>query len=707
MWNTGLEKNYWLYGAGFGRQTDGLYNPIIPEYDNAQLVDMYRWGIQRPVKDLYVQYPSGEQTQNYYEVEWFDHSPTYANQFNQHAISYTKKAGSTTQINRLGVQGQSIGALFPDHNRYTRFDFKLSSDEPYHVGSAALVAQSSQFRMMLTPDRTIEVYYGYPNFITKISYPTQITLDKWYSIEILTDNTSKLWIDGQLVGQVSLPTLDTSIAGKSTEVQLGTLLKPWAQDPILNAETQRQDSYKFKIDELQLRTTYAGLNPANPVNQQSTSLFNSDVIYSWSFDNSIMTLDDYGQMAEKMNSELLMQLPTPCETAYGCSADTWTGFFKNLHSVQGLTAMVEYMVGTADANYQQGVDQLKQANWPLDVTRYNYANLRASRGRVVPYDLHYVELGNEPYYQEYGNNENGFAQRFIDLCDAIHTVKSDLKCMLPAQSSSNFNFEKVLQYITSHGKGNLIAGLSIHNYYDYYNADRAGQYPLSTMAGPYWQGQTRYVSNKALAERYLSGQQLIYFTDEYNSILNDFKNKQTDKFLDAAYAWSELSYMLEYGIHGGSLFFWNSATPGDGFVNGLVGDYNWIPKQTLNGDTFQAFARYFGWGGKMLSVSYDQLVSHDAVTTKNAPRVTAISSLSADGKTLYVAVLNRDSADHAYNLQFNGFAPQPNGEIYQLDASSLTQTNADVQYKITSLSAGQQFSYTFPGYSITFMKLVK
>ncbi|MFA6427735.1 MAG: hypothetical protein WCW16_04845 [Candidatus Magasanikbacteria bacterium] len=703
MWDTGVHKNYWMYGQGFGRMTDGLYNPMIPQTDNGQTVSTYSWQLQKPMKDMQVQYPSGETTQNYYEVEWFDRSATLSEKFNRHAVSYTKKSGSTTQIHIISNREQTGVTTFPEHGRYTRFDFKLSSDVQYAVNSAALIGKSNQFQMVLRPDRKFEIRFGNQTVVSS----EVVEFDRWYGIEILTDNTSKVWVDGQMIGQITLSSLDITPSGRSTDVRFGTLLKDWAQDPTLNAETQRQDSYKFKIDELMLGTSYFGTNPDMPLDQTFANKYKNGVIVWHSFDNNIMTLDDYGQMAEKMNAELLLQLPSPKETTYGSQSNTWTGFFKDLYSVEGLTAMIKYMVGTPDADYVQKVEELKQAGWPVNVAQYNYANLRASRGRVAPYDIHYVELGNEPYYQEYTGNEVGFANRFVDLCDSIHQVKSDLKCILPAQSSSQFNFEKVLQQLTARGKGNVVAGLAIHHYYDYYNQDRANQYPLSTMAGPYWEAQTRYTSNKQLAERYLPGQELTYFVDEFNSILNDFKNKQTDKFLDAAYAWSELSYMLEQGIHGGSLFFWNSATMGEGFVNGLVGDYNWIPRQNLNGDTFQAFARYFAWDGKMLPVSYNPFLSRDAATTKQAPGVTSISSLSADGNTLYVAVLNRNTENHDYTLRLNGFVPQPNGEVYQLDASSLIQTNRDVQYKVKSIDASQQFSYTFPGYSITFMKFAR
>ncbi|OGH90447.1 MAG: hypothetical protein A2479_03670 [Candidatus Magasanikbacteria bacterium RIFOXYC2_FULL_39_8] len=109
----------------------------------------------------------------------------------------------------------------------------------------------------------------------------------------------------------------------------------------------------------------------------------------------------------------------------------------------------------------------------------------------------------------------------------------------------------------------------------------------------------------------------------------------------------------------------------------------------------------------MLPVSYEKFMGHDAVTTKQAPRVTAVSSLSADGNTLYVAVLNRDTENHDYTLQLNGFAPQAQGEVYQLDASSLTETHNDIDYQVKAIPASQQFSYTFPGYSITYMKFTK
>ncbi len=716
MHDKGMPKNYWLYKQELGvankttgfKNDDGFYNPIIPRNES-----IFSWGIQNPVKDIQVQYPGDKPNGNYYELEWYDRAPIYQDKANRHAISYTKVPGATTQ--KHIIMNRDSGATpLPTHNVYTRFNFKLSSEKPFSVQNRALIGETSQFRLLLRPDRKLEVRVGYPSFNKVMVYDTAIDFDRWYNIEILADNTSKLWVDGVEVAQVALAALNTTPAGRSSDMKFGTLTEAW-EGGELNSTSQINDSYKFKLDELEIRKAYAGTNPRHPLDQTFASKYIPEVVVAHSFDDNIMTLDDYAQMAEQMNVELLPQVPNPCETRYGCANDSWVGQFKDFYSVPGLTAMIQYMTMPADSDYQTKANEIKIAGWPLTNLKkqdgsgsFNYGNLRASRGRVQSYDVRYVELGNEPYYQEYLRNERGFADRFIDLCESIKTVKSDIRCILPAQSSSNFDYAKVVARIKERGKGHLVAGLAIHNYYDYYNQDRFGAYPLSTMAGPYWQGQTRYTSLKEVTRQYLpervGDNNFVYFVNEYNSILNDFKNKQTDKYLDAAYAWSEIAYMLENGITGGSLFFWNSAAQGEGFVNGLIGDYNRVPKVNLNGKTFQAFANNFAWDGKMLPVGYDNKMSKDAITTKLAPKVTAIASLSADGRTLYVAVENRDSANQNYRLKFNGFVPKANASASVLDANALTDTHNNISYVQKSVTASSDFDYAFPGYSISFLK---
>ena len=716
MHDKGLPKNYWLFEQQLGvankttgfKNDDGLYNPIIPRGES-----MFTWGIQNPVKDIQVQYPGDRPNGNYYEVEWYDRAPIYQDEANRHAISYTKVPGATTQKHII-MNRDSASTPLPIHNVFTRFNLKLSSEKPFSVQNRALIGETSQFRLLFRPDRKLEVRVGYPSYNKVMVYDTMLDFDRWYNIEILADNTSKLWVDGVEVAQVALTTLDTSGSGRSSDMKFGTLTEAW-EGGELNSASQINDSYKFKLDELEIRKAYAGTSPRHPLDQTFASKYISEVVVAHSFDDNIMTLDDYAQMGEQMNAELLPQVPNPCETQYGCASDSWVGPFKDFYSVAGLTAMIQYMVMPADSDYQAKTDVIKTASWPLTNLKkqngtgtYNYGNLRASRGRVEPYTVRYVELGNEPYYQEYLHNEVGFADRFIDLCESIKTVKSDIQCILPSQSSSNFDYSKVVQRIRDRNKGHLVAGLAIHNYYDYYNQDRLNQYPLSTMAGPYWQGQTRYTSLKEVTRQYLpervGDSNFVYFVNEYNSILNDFKNRQTDKYLDAAYAWSEVAYMLENGITGGSLFFWNSAAQGEGFVNGLIGDYGRVPKINLNGKTFQAFANNFAWDGKMLPVSYDVKTSKDAITTKTAPKVTAISSLSADGRTLYVAVENRDSVNQTYRLKFNGFVPKTSGSVNVLDANALSDTHNNINYMQRSVSASSEFDYSFPGYSISFLK---
>ncbi|MEW6407317.1 MAG: hypothetical protein AB1465_01370 [Patescibacteria group bacterium] len=708
MMDKGQPKNYWFYKPSLYRRENGLFNPMIPE-----TVEEFNWAAQYPLSYMDLTYENksdGSPSENYYKIEWLDHSPTYANFLNRHSISYTKIPGSTIQKHRIFSEEKDKDRLLPKKPIYIRFDFKLSSRPKFYIKNKAFIANSAKFRMYLNSDRTFEILLSYPDFNKKIKYNKPLKFDKWYSIEILSDNISKLWLDGKKIGEVKLDSQDTSEDGRSTEIQFGTLVEESIKAQ-KSREPQIKDSYQFKIDEIEFRTKQ---DRKFPLDKKLNKKYIKGVILSHSFDNNIMTIDDYGDMAEKLNLEFVPQLPNPCEKKYGCENDSWSGFFKKFYSVKGIAAMFQYLVGEADQYYAKKTKEIKKKNWPLKNLKkfngngeYNYANLRASRGRIKPYRINYVELGNEPYYAEYENNEIGFARRFIDLCESLHKIKPDLKCVLPGQSSSTFSFEKVLKYFAFSKKLNLIGGVAIHDYFIYYGKDRIKDYPLRTMNGAYAEFP-RYKNVEKLLKKYLNKKQyknLPIWINEYNSILYNFKENQTDKFIDAAYLWSEVAYMLEHGITGGALFFWNSATIGEGFTNGLIGDYNRKPEINLNGRTFLAFSKYFGWGGKILKIKYNPQKIYDPVSDLNLSKITAISSLSKNGKNLYLGVINRSSNVYESSINLKNFLPKKKAKIYSLKADSLLDSHRNIHYKTKTKDVSKKFNYKFPSLSINFIKL--
>jgi alpha-L-arabinofuranosidase len=105
---------------------------------------------------------------------------------------------------------------------------------------------------------------------------------------------------------------------------------------------------------------------------------------------------------------------------------------------------------------------------------------------------------------------------------------------------------------------------------------------------------------------------------------------------------------------------------------------------------------------------------------KDIPLVTAHSSLSADGKTLYMIVVNRDLYnDINTGIELKNFSPQATAEVHTLNtsvkaASSKTEdmfavwdsnnedSNDVVKIRDTNISdAGAAFHYTFPAHSAT------
>ncbi|MBI2445431.1 glycoside hydrolase family 6 protein [Candidatus Micrarchaeota archaeon] len=698
--DAGTPRNIWMFDPSEYRRSNGLSNPMIDES-----FPEFNWRLQYPLPDMDLRYESkadGSASDNYYRVEWFDASLSFAQGLNRHSISYTKVSGSTTQVHRVFPEvGRELS--LPQAALYTRFDIQLSSSVPFSVASKAFIMKTGRFHVYLLPDRRLEFRFGTPGFAQSVT-TAPLAFDRWYGVDVLNDLTSKVWLDDNFVGQAVLATFPSDTALRTKDAYFGTLNEESVGASVTSA-SQRSDSYRFKIDEYVVRPTYSGALPQDAADAQ----------VRYRFDANVLTLDDYGTLAERLNFEFVPQLPNPCEIKYGCSTDALPPSFRKYGSVEGLTAMIQYLVLPADADYAAKAQQITAQGWPVTDLRaadgsgsVNYANLRAARGRVAPYSLRYVELGNEPYYAQYVGNEEGFARRFVDLCESIRRIQTGLKCILPTQNSGSFSMDRVLQYIAEQGKQSLVAGMAVHDYFLYPGKDGVRDYPLRSMAAAYADSY-RFRQAQQLASKYLSravgDPDFPIWINEYNRILVNFKYTATDRFIDSAYLASELAFMLENGVHGGSLFFWNAASPKEKFATGLVGDYAGVPKVNLNGRTFLAFSRYFGWGGRMVPVAYDSLTVHDAVTNTDVPRFTAVSSVSADGQSLYLAVINRDSAAHVQTIQLKNFIPLPVASVYALKANALQDSIDQTDYLESTLAVSANFSYVFPAYSITFFRL--
>jgi hypothetical protein len=433
--------------------------------------------------------------------------------------------------------------------------------------------------------------------------------------------------------------------------------------------------------------------------------------------------------------ELVIQLPHPAETKYGSAVDQWANdpFFKQLFSVEGHVALMEYMVGTADADYAQKVQAIISSNdWSL--TKHNWANLRAFHGRVQPFDLKFVEIGNEPYYYNktvngvsatFQGNEAGFATWFIAACEAVKSVQNSLQCGIPANSSGGFSFEKVMQAIGAKGKGHLVDAYAMHHYVSH-PGDRLTAYPFKTMAGSYaykvhfagganYNAMQNFIDTKSFEQKYFAGQtspnKRTYWFTEFNSVLANYKYTPTDQALDAIYYATQLQYMLENGFNAGAYFFWNGSTWGENWRVGVTGEYSGTPQVNLNGQIAKTIADTVPWGGKVLHVNYDSKDANTEINEGNgiwkAPKVTSVATKSADGKKITVVVVNRDTVNHAYNLQLQNFAPNSTATVSVLDTSNLKETHQTIAVNKKSISASGNMSYTFPGMSVTVMEFVQ
>jgi len=124
---------------------------------------------------------------------------------------------------------------------------------------------------------------------------------------------------------------------------------------------------------------------------------------------------------------------------------------------------------------------------------------------------------------------------------------------------------------------------------------------------------------------------------------------------------------------------------------------------------FKMFSDYFG--EKLVHrdvVSDFYVVGNDAV-----PFITAYTSKSQSGDTLYLIVINKhDTLNYETNIDITGFQPDPTAYVHTLNGDSVYATNEEdakaVTIKDTVITGiSDSFNYTFPAHSVTAMEFVR
>ncbi|MFA5146889.1 MAG: Ig-like domain-containing protein [Candidatus Omnitrophota bacterium] len=344
---------------------------------------------------------------------------------------------------------------------YVRLDVKIDSARTFRSINSGwvLLNNDNNFEVRFTNDRRLDIRCRDTlNKIKQLALSPVLELDRYYSIEVYYGNNEcAYWLDGSEIDRASLTT-----RANIQEVDFGSV-----RSDIAGAEGQ------IHVDALRVDDSYIGNNVKRPWQYPYKAVY--------TFDNNLRTIDDLAKMSERLGVTLLWGIPAPNKTRPGYVENTdATGW--DWQTMQYYVDMVEYLDGVADPDY---AEKVKTLDWTHSTPDDNWANLRAARGRVEPYNQIYFEFGNEPYYAggwrwtdaatgQYVTDLDGYGNEFVAFATKVHAINGNIKLGIHTMSGGSNNdwFDKLLPIAHDH-----IGFISIFHYYLFYHDSVQGLVP--------------------------------------------------------------------------------------------------------------------------------------------------------------------------------------------------------------------------------------
>ncbi len=341
----------------------------------------------------------------------------------------------------------------------------------------------------------------------------------------------------------------------------------------------------------------------------------------WSTDG--MGLDEYLQMAEEVGASPI--LAVYAGYTLGGTSDTGTTLTNDV------------------------TDAVNEIHYVLDPTTTSWGAERAANGHPAPYNVQYVEIGNEDFFS------STYSTRYPLFYNAIHAAFPQLQIVATSSSTGGSPFNV----------------LDEHFYESPAWFEANSGYFNSTARGSYQIFIGEYAANEGSP------------TNDLNSALGD------------------ASWLL--GLERNSdLVTMSSYAPLWANVNGL----QWTPDLIgFNNTTSYGSPSY--WAQVMLANNHGTTVVSDSVSG-----VTGLQTLvTKTGSTYYLTVINTVGTTNDATINLTGTATVGStGTAISMGASSSSATNSinnptNIIPVTTSISGiGPQFSYSFPGYSITILQ---
>lgn len=538
-----------------------------------------------------------------------------------------------------------------------------------------------------------------------------LQIGRWYTIQFCFGGGElSLWLDGERIDSitnVSFRDVKDFLFGCVNSTTSGVYGKIYIDALRINDSYIEKDSYPWD-DTLQANCKY---------------------LYGYTFDANMATIDDLCQLAEELGVELIFQIPVSLDTTYAPSQGKDPPYPWD--TLQYWVDLVEYLTAPADPDYEAKAQSL---DWNHSTPSDNWANLRAARGRVEPYNVKYIEIGNEPYLVnwDYTNGAQDFARKWADLAHLIKQVNPDIKCGLPGDllHYSTWYSEAIPVILNRYPNEKLIDWISVH----IYSATTGGVSLTSEEGIPWWLGGPN---------AYATVDENLRFCRELYKAISVIKEYDLDAFVMVTEYNAPISYnYFEWQWFGDALckasflgeFVMNSLYTKGACVFtldtqqkhtfGLIGDpdddengrivtpsyylYKLLsrlaPGDVLLCTVSQSPFTLFDGTKVLFQYKYynEQTSAWETIPEYKIEYLRAWAIKNNDSLTLIV--LNSDSQSINACVKISGGNLSSGATVYTMAAQPLEGNSADpenVCFYEQRCNVSSSFTYDFPGYSIT------
>ena len=555
-------------------------------------------------------------------------------------------------VNKVaGASRAYLGYLFRDATGaaagrndacYTRFDFKVDADTPFTspdgdpwclAGVQSSVSRTN-FKVYITQDLHIYVVVysnttANPATQTKLKDSAPFTRSQWHTVEVyykpgVASSAAAYYLDG--VCQDVVTGLDTS-----------TSFNADAKNFMFGCLGGTNAAGKVYIDAVRMNGAYIGTDPGDPRN----------FIDAVTFDYSPITVDDFLYYAEKAGVTPVLQAALyPPNTGHDYMTPQFNADF------------VEYVNGAADADY---AGKAKTLDFTHNTPSDNWANLRAARGHVDPYNVKYFTMGNEPYWSEEWPKDNPslYANACYEHIVAMKAVDPTIKAGVFMYNGIDWNKivlttnKDVLDWVCIQHDYSYEQGVAVQNQIPRLLGISAAR--SLTTGRPYISG---HADSRAAINQYLAGRNdrdtIITAQDEHG--FNIIYGPGTGG--DLGYGIYRLGYRLETieqagpDVWDGDFLLINDRK----YTYGIIGSDSLTPSYWA----CRLFYDHFGSRYLNVPVSSPTYIISSYITGAplyTTPYISAYASLDDTGAIMKIIVINRSTdTTTPVNFRLRNFA---------------------------------------------------